>query len=136
MVVNRSHLDYGEAGDFLEIAEVQRRNLVTEMQSCRADQQVLERELDTYGLLLTFDAPGQPRDVERHWMHGHVARQPLDELQPSFLLRLGFGAISSVHQFGDGYYRYADFDLALNRFHLFKYFPNGMASAFGGDNDA
>jgi hypothetical protein len=30
----------------------------------------------------------------------------------------------------------ADFDLALNRLHLFQDFPNGMASAFGSDNDA
>jgi hypothetical protein len=60
------------------------------MQCCRTDQQVLERELNSYRLLLAFDAPGQPCDGERHWMHWHVTRQSLDELQPSLLLCLGF----------------------------------------------
>jgi hypothetical protein len=58
LTVNRSEFDYGETGDSLEIAEVQRRDFVTEMQGCRADQQVLERELDAYRLLLALDAPG------------------------------------------------------------------------------
>jgi hypothetical protein len=41
-----------------------------------------------------------------------------------------------MHPLGDGHDRRADFDLALDRFHLFWDFPNGMAYAFGGDNDA
>lgn len=57
-VVNRSELDHGEAGDSLEIAEIQRRNFVAEMQRCRADQQILERKLDTHRFLLAFDPPG------------------------------------------------------------------------------
>ncbi|MGA2814103.1 MAG: hypothetical protein ABSG16_22105 [Candidatus Acidiferrum sp.] len=60
----------------------------------------------------------------------------LDELQSSLLLRLRFRAIGTMHQFGDGHDRHADFDLALNRLHLFKDFPNGVPSAFGSDNDA
>jgi hypothetical protein len=50
------------------------------------------------------------------------------------LLRLGFGAIGSMHQFGDSHHRHPDF--ALNRLQLFQDFPNGTASAFGSDNDA
>src|SRR2546429_6284668 len=38
LAANRSGLDHGKAGDFLEIAEVQRREFVAEMQRCRADQ--------------------------------------------------------------------------------------------------
>jgi len=49
---------------------------------------------------------------------------------------LGFGAIGSMHQFGYGYHRQADFDLALTRLHLFQDFPNGTAPAFGSDNYA
>jgi hypothetical protein len=56
-VVNRSELDHGEAGDSLEIVEVQRRNFVAEMQRCRADQQIFERKLDTHRFLLAFDVP-------------------------------------------------------------------------------
>ena len=52
------------------------------------------------------------------------------------LLRLGFGAIRSMHQLGDGHDRHANFDLALSRLHLFKNFPNSVASAFGSDDDA
>ena len=36
----------------------------------------------------------------------------------------------------DGGERYADFDLALSRLHLFQGFPNGVASALGSANDA
>ena len=57
LAANRSGLDHGKAGDFLEIAEVQRREFVAEMQRCRADQQVLERELDAHCFLLALDAP-------------------------------------------------------------------------------
>ena len=55
--VNRLELDHGKTGNFLEIAEVQRRYLVAEMQRCRADQQILERKLDAHRFLLAFDAP-------------------------------------------------------------------------------
>jgi hypothetical protein len=64
-VVDRSELDYGKARDSLEIPEVQRRDFVAEMQRCRADQQILERQLDTNRFLLAFDTPGQPRNGER-----------------------------------------------------------------------
>ena len=57
MVVNRSALDHGQTGESLEIAKVQRRHFVAEMQRCRADQQVLERELDAHCFLLALDAP-------------------------------------------------------------------------------
>ena len=132
---NRSELNHGKTRDSLEIAEVQRHDFVAEMQCRRADQQILERKLDTNRFLLAFDAPGQPRDVERHRMYRDVARKPLDELQPSLLLRLGLRAIGSMHQLGNSHHGDADFDLTLNCLHLFKDFPNGMASAFGSDND-
>jgi hypothetical protein len=74
LVVNRSELDYGKARDSLEIAEVQRRDFVAEMQRCRADQQILERKLDTNRFLLAFDTPGQPRNGECDRVHRHVAR--------------------------------------------------------------
>jgi len=51
-------LDDGKTGDSLEIAEVQRRDLVAEMQRCRTNQQILKRELDAYRFLLALDAPG------------------------------------------------------------------------------
>ena len=62
-------------------------------------------------------------------MHGHIARQPFDELQSSLLLRLGLGAIGSMHQLGDGHDRHADFGFTLNRLHLFEDFPDSMVSA-------
>jgi hypothetical protein len=56
-----------------------------------------------------FDAPGQPRDVERHRMYRDVARKPLDELQPSLLLRPCFRAIGSMHQLGNSHHGDAEF---------------------------
>jgi len=56
--INRSELDHGQTGDSLEIAEVQRRDFIAEMQRCRADQQILERKLDAHRFLLAFDARG------------------------------------------------------------------------------
>jgi hypothetical protein len=62
LVVHRLQLDYGKARDSLEIPDVQRRDFVAEMQRCRADQQILERKLDTNRFLLASDTPGQPRN--------------------------------------------------------------------------
>jgi len=69
-VVNRSELDHGKTGDSLEIAEVQRRDFVAEMQRCRADQQILERKLDAHRFLLAFDAPGYARARNRQSLSG------------------------------------------------------------------
>jgi len=66
LTVNRSGLDHREAGNSLEIPEVQRRDFVAEMQGCRANQQVLERKLDAYRFLLALDVPREPRD-DRRW---------------------------------------------------------------------
>ena len=55
--IHRSKLDNGETGDFLEIANVQRRKVKSEVQRSSADQQVLDREPDPHRFLLTFDAP-------------------------------------------------------------------------------
>jgi hypothetical protein len=41
-----------------------------------------------------------------------------------------------MHELGDGHDRHTNFDLPLHGFHLFQDFPNGMASAFGSDDDA
>jgi hypothetical protein len=107
LVVNRSELDYGKARNSLEIPEVQRRDFVAEMQRCRADQQILERKLDTNRFLLAFDTPDQPRNGECDRVHRYVARYPLDEFQSSLLLHLSFGAIGSMH----GDYRRAGSEL-------------------------
>jgi hypothetical protein len=63
--------------------------------------------------------PASRANGERHRMHRHIARQSLDELQSSLLLRLDFRAIGTMHQLGDGHDRHADFDLALSCLHLF-----------------
>jgi hypothetical protein len=102
--IHRSKLNNGETGDFLEIANVQRRKVKSEMQRNSADQQVLNCELDPHRFLLTFDAPGSARDVERYRMHWHITRQSLDKFQPSLLLGLGLGATGSRSQLGDGHH--------------------------------
>ena len=55
--VNRSELNHGQTGNSFEVAQVQRRYVVAEMQRCRANQQILKCKLDTHRLLLPFDAP-------------------------------------------------------------------------------
>jgi len=75
--------------------------------------------LNTLRFLLTFDAPGQSRNFDRHRMHRHIAGKPLDKFQSSLLLYLSFGAIGSMHQISDCYYGQTYFGLPLSRLHLF-----------------
>jgi hypothetical protein len=95
--VNRSELNHGKTGDSLEIAQVQRRDFVAEVQRRRTNQQILKCKLDAHRFLLALYAPCETRDFNRYRMNRDVARQPLDEFQPSLLLRLRFGAIGSMH---------------------------------------
>jgi len=57
-------LDYGQAGDFLKIAKVQRRNAKAKVQHGGANQQVRKRELDAQCFLLICDAPSQTSNLE------------------------------------------------------------------------
>jgi hypothetical protein len=52
------------------------------------------------------------------------------------LLLLRLGAKSSMHQFGDGYDRYANLDFALHLMYMFQELPNSAPSTFGGNNNA
>ena len=61
----------------LEVAEIECGHSITKMERCCTDQQVFERNPDTFSFFLTFDAPCQPRDIERYWMHGHILAQAL-----------------------------------------------------------
>ena len=83
------------------------------MQGCGCDEQVFESELNAFGFLLAFNASRDAGDFERNWMHRHILRKPLDELESPIRLLLCFSAISSVHQFGDRNNGQADFDLAM-----------------------
>jgi hypothetical protein len=104
-----SELHDREAGYPLEVPMVQGGDRMTEVQRCRADQQVFEGDLDALSFLLSFDASRKSRDVKRHRMHWHVAGQPLDELQSPFLPRRRFRPIGTMNQFGDCDDRHTDF---------------------------
>jgi hypothetical protein len=106
------------------------------MQRRYADEQIFKRKLDAFRLFLALNSAGNPRDFERHWVDGHIACQPLDEIQPPVSLLLRLGAIGSMHQFGDGHDRNAYLDLALDRVHLFQDLPDSPSSTFGGNDDA
>ena len=92
-----SGLHHGEAWDVLEVAEIERGHSISKMERSRADQQIFERNPDTFGFLLALNAAGQPRDVERHRMYWHILAKTLDKGQSPLLLRRCFRTIRSMH---------------------------------------
>lgn len=118
------------------MARIQGHDRIPEMQRGHADDQILEGKLNTLGLLLAFDAPHQPRNIERHRMHGHILAQPLDELQTPLLLSLRLGAKGPMHEFGDRHHREADLGFSLAGIHLFEDLPDAVTSALGSDDHA
>jgi hypothetical protein len=63
----------------LEMAEIERSHGIAKMECSCTNQQVFKRDPDAFGFLLAFYAAGQPRDVERYRMHGHILAQALDK---------------------------------------------------------
>jgi hypothetical protein len=103
--VNFSELHHGQAGDSPEIAKIQHRNVKAKMQRRSTNQQILERKLNAHRLLLTFDAPGQARNIKRYTMHRDIICQSLDEFQPALLLSFRLGAIGPMNQLSDSHHR-------------------------------
>jgi hypothetical protein len=56
-----------------------------------------------FGSPFSFDLSNHPCHLDGNRMHGNVAAQPIDEGQPTLLVRVCFCAISAVDQFGDGH---------------------------------
>ena len=77
VAVSESH--HGKVGYVLKVAEIECGHSIAKMECSRTDQQVFERNPDTVGFLLAFDASGQTSDVERHRMHGYILAQALDK---------------------------------------------------------
>jgi len=48
----------------LKIEEIQRRDIIPEMQCSHADQQIFKCELDAFCLFLALNSSGQPRDFK------------------------------------------------------------------------
>jgi hypothetical protein len=62
-------LNNGQAGNYLEVAQVERDHGIVHVQRRRADQQILKRNADPKRRLLTFDASRQFCDFSRHRNH-------------------------------------------------------------------
>src|SRR5215510_8164324 len=119
-----------ETRDPPEVAGVSRRNTIIKVQRGRADQQIIERELDPFRSLLAFDTACQSRDLERDWMNGQVADESFDELQPPLLPGGVFGAVRTVGQLRNRHDGNADLNVTLAGANLFKDLANGMSAAF------
>ena len=69
-------------------------------------------------------------------MDGNVAAQAVDEGEPPLLLGVRLRPVCAVHQLGDGHDGQTDLDLAVRGLYLFEDLADGVAPAFGGDDDA
>ena len=96
-----------------EVAHIESRDLETKLQSGDPNRKVLEADGYALSGLLTFDPTDHACNLNGNGMHGDVATQPIYEGDPPLFLRIRFGAVRSVHQFGNGYDGEADVDIAV-----------------------
>ncbi len=94
-----------EAWDGLEVAYVERGYIEAEMQRSSADDEVREVDDDTPAYLLAVDAPGEPCNLQREWMHSHGPEEFFNEGFPALAVRICFRPVDAVRQLHRGHSR-------------------------------
>jgi hypothetical protein len=96
-----SDQDKFQAGDGLEVADVERDDIETEVQGCCADDEVFDRDGNSFGRLLPLDASSGLRDGKRDRMHDHVADQLVGEGTAPHTVGIGLSPVDAVRQLDD-----------------------------------
>jgi hypothetical protein len=125
-----------EAGDKLEVLDVECGYVKSEMQGRGSDDEILEGDGDAESGLLALDFPRKPRDLQRDGMHDKVLTGSLGEDAPPFSLVFGLGAIDAMGLLDDGDCGEGNIDLAIRDAHLTEDVFHGLATRFGCDEDA
>jgi hypothetical protein len=89
-------LYHRQAGDHLEVSNVERDQVVAQVQCCRADQQVFEGDVDSMSRLFALDATSKLRDFHGHWKHHHVAAEFFAKGLPLLAIRCALGPVNTV----------------------------------------
>src|SRR5664280_819809 len=87
----------------LEVACVTRRHRVALFDGRGSDGQIVERDRDPFGSLLTADASDDLAGLIRKWMYRNVTLQIVNEHPPPLLPFLCVRPVDAVHQLGHGH---------------------------------
>lgn len=91
--------DYSKIRNCLKVAYVERRDAKAEKECCGPDNKVFNRDGDSSRRLLTFDPPGQFRNLDGNGMDNHVAGELVDERLAGYPLILCFRSVDAMCQF-------------------------------------
>ena len=94
-----------EAGNHLEVANVERDHRESEMEGGGSDQQIRKGDAEPVRHLFAVDAPGQPSHFQRERMHGYGLEEFFDEGFPALAVGVGPGSIDTVRQFHSSHRR-------------------------------
>ncbi len=97
-----SKREYSEAGNTLEVAEVERGDVEAKMKRRCPDHEVLEVDHDAIGRLLTLNRTGELGNLERDGMHDQNAEGFLGEKTSPCAVSIGSGPVYAVREFDDG----------------------------------
>ena len=131
-----SERDDFEAGNELEVPDVQCGHIEAKMQGCGSDNEVLEGDAIALGSLFALDASGKLRDLQSHWMHDQIVEDSLGEDAPPFAVGIGLGPVDAVRQLHDADSRECDIDLAMPDPRLAEDVFDGLSTPFACDEDA
>ena len=88
-----------EAGDALEVLDIDRGYVEAKMQGRGSDHEVLEIDGDAHGGLFALDASGKLGDLQRHRMHDQAVEDALGEDAPPCAVGVGPGPEDAMRQF-------------------------------------
>jgi hypothetical protein len=101
-----------QAGNLLEVSDVERRDGVTLLNRRRADQQVISRERDAVGRLFSTKLAGDFCGAVGNWVHRDMLLQFINKgaTAPADFWRVG--ACHAVDEFSEGHCRDGDLNLS------------------------
>jgi hypothetical protein len=91
----------GKAGNGLKVLRVESDDAEAEMQGRGADDQIRKINSDAPPYLVTVNAPGQSRYLQREWMYGHGPIEFLAKGLAALAVCDALGTIDAVRQFHD-----------------------------------
>lgn len=122
-----------QAGNLLEVTDVECGDCVIQAQRRRPYQQIFERDGDPASSLFTFYSSSEFRDVYGYRMHHHVSTKFFAEGPAAITVRFAGGAIDAVGQLDDGHDGECGINLSVCGPHPLKDLPHAFPATLSSD---
>src|ERR1039457_2148858 len=131
-----SGLLHDEIRNHLEVADILCCQFEAELQSCGADEEILERQSDAFLSLLAGNDTHSLGDFRCHWIHGQCGQHIVDESLTALALRFELRPLHAMSQLGNCYHRDTHLGLAMRLADLRQDLGHAFAAPLSSDDDA